>query len=280
RPVHPPVQLVDLQQRRRQRTTALQPVHLRTQLRRPPRQRLHLRAPLPDLLDQHRTPPRHLRLRRSQVQHRDRRRPAQQRRDQHERRSPRQPTPRRPRLARASTPRRALGVTRVLRPLGHLTQESHRLVRTPVGHRRTGTRHAPAANRRTCATYCTPANQYRPTPHHVNAQPTTCAVAPTQPGTSASSSSGNAYSSANVATLPTMLTFSVPYPRRASTGTVSASITSRATITSTSHSGTTSRHARPIRVTKMNNRSASGSSICPSRVTWFSRRASTPSNQS
>src|SRR5690606_29767568 len=99
-------------------------------------------------------------------------------------------------------------------------------------------------------------------------------------GTSASSSNGNAYNRANVATLPTMLTFSVPYPRRASTGTVSASITSRATITSTSHSGTTSRHARPISVTKMNNRSASGSSICPSRVTWFNRRASTPSNQS
>ena len=44
--------------------------------------------------------------------------------------------------------------------------------------------------------------------------------------------------------------------------------------------GTTSRHARATSVTMMKSRSAAGSSSWPSRETWPSRRASTPSSQS
>src|SRR5690606_531950 len=113
---------------------------------------------------------------------------------------------------------------------------------------------------RVCSTYCAPASQYRPTPHHVNAHAVTAATSPTQPGISASSSSGNAYSSANVPALPAKLTGSGPYPWWARSGMRPASSTSRATMTTTSHTGTTSRHARPRRVTRMKRRSAAGSS--------------------
>src|SRR5262245_61514484 len=125
-----------------------------------------------------------------------------------------------------------------------------------------------------------PAHQYVKTPHSVNAQP----IGSAQPMSTAcgepSSSSGNPYSRQSVAALPRKLTGSGGKSYRRSTSSAAASTTSLATRAAASHHGMMSRATKATNGASTYSRSAAGSSRAPSRLVWFSSRASRPSSQS